>query len=79
MLTIEKYYDRAEDAIAALTATTNKLDYRIGLMYNIETGDCFYLTIRGKEEFAAFAAAAIDLLQAMCEDAHPVRTGDVRD
>jgi hypothetical protein len=68
MLTIEKYYDRAEDAIAALTATTNERDYRIGLMYNTETGDCVQLTIRGRDEFRKFATAMIDLLTDMSEE-----------
>ena len=70
MLTIEKYYDRADEAIDALTATSDGTDYKVGIMFNTETGDTFQLTIRGKTEFQAFAAAAIELLQDMRHESY---------
>ena len=67
MLTLEKYYDCADDAITALTATTDQRDYRLGIMFNTDTGDTFQLTIRGKEEFQKFAAALSELLEDMAD------------
>lgn len=57
-----------EEATAAITATTDLRDYKIGIMYNTETGDSFILTIRGKEHFNKFAENLIDVLKGMMDD-----------
>ena len=68
MVTLEKYYDDGDDAVNAITATYDGLDYTVGIMYDTESGNTFSVKIRGKENMKKFAAAMIDVLSGFIED-----------
>lgn len=68
MITLEKFYDDGTEALNAMSATSDGVDYSLGLMYDMEAGSCFVIKIRGKEEFKKFAEGVIDLLTGMIAD-----------
>lgn len=72
MITIEKYFDDGEEAARTITATSDGRDYKIGIMYDMDNGHVFEVTIRGALEFKKFAESLIDVLSGMVEDVDDV-------